>query len=349
MGKISGTPQLQPLLLAGDIGGTKTDLALFTAEGGPRTPLAEATFPSHHYTRLETIVEEFLAGTNTKVGRACFAIAGPVTGGRAAITNLTWVLDEAALGTAIGTAQVRLLNDLEALASAVPLLTSADFHTLNEGAPSSGGAIAVIAPGTGLGEAFLTWDGLRYVAHPSEGGHADFAPTNAGESALLQYLRQRFEHVSFERVCSGIGIPNIYDYLSVIEHGRELPELAAALAAAEDRTPLIIDAALHPSTPSPRCAAALDMFIDILGAESGNLALKVFATGGVYLGGGIPPRILPVLADGRLLQAFRRKGRFIDLLGRVPVHVITNTRAPLYGAARVGLSSTFTMHDREVV
>ena len=327
-----------PLLLAGDIGGTKTTLAVFSAASGSRKPLVETTYSSDDFTRLETMATEFLSDLGKPVEKACFAVAGPVVAGRASVTNLPWVMEEEILQRELGLSAVKLLNDLEGLANAIPLLESTDLFTLNEGRAVEGGAIAAIAPGTGLGETFLTSDGMGYRAHPSEGGHADFAPANAVEDGLLAFLRQRFGHVSAERVASGIGIPNIYDYLASREHHAEAPDLARRLSAAEDRTRIIVEAAMHPDAPSPRCLATMDIFVAALGAEAGNLALKVMATGGVYIGGGIPPRILPMLSEGRFMQPFLQKGRFSQLLDSMPVHVITNTRAPLFGAAQVGLT-----------
>ncbi len=329
------------MLLAGDIGGTKTRLAVFSPEAGLRAPLVEKTFPSAHYPSLEAIAREFLAQVSQQVSlpveRASFGVAGPVVAGRAEITNLSWVLDERQLREALNLSSVRLLNDLEAIAQAVPFLEAADLHTLNQGQPTPGGTIAVIAPGTGLGEAFLTWDGARYRTHPSEGGHADFAPTNAFELKLLRHLQGRFKHVSCERVCSGRGLPNIYAYLRDSGYAYESPWLAEPLAAADDPTPIIVKAALHEEKPCELCVATLSTFVSILGAEAGNLALKVLATGGVYLGGGIPPRILPVLKHERFMEAFRRKGRMSDLLARMPVHVILNPEVALLGAACHGL------------
>ncbi len=327
-----------PRLLAGDIGGTKTALAIFSSDRGPRVPLAEKTYHSPNYPGLDALAREFLGEARMAVDRACFGVAGPVVGGQATITNLPWAMSETQLQAALNLPSVRLLNDLEAVAHAIPLLEPADLHTLQVGEPASGGAIAIIAPGTGLGEAFLTWDGSRYRAHPSEGGHADFAPTNALESELLRFLQQRYEHVSYERVSSGHGVPNIYAYLKA-SHGAEEPAwLTEQLKDADDPTPTIIAAALG-DQPCDLCVATLNTFVSVLGAEAGNLVLKVLATGGLYVGGGIPPRILPALERGNFIQAFRRKGRQADLLGRVPVHVILNPRVGLLGAARYGLES----------
>ena len=326
------------MLLAGDIGGTKTSLAIISPEAGPHAPLAQATLPSGQYANLEVLVRAFLAQASLpSIDKASFGVAGPVAAGRATITNLPWMLDEGALARAFKLTSVRLLNDLEAIAYAVPNLQPADLHTLNAGEAAPGGAIAVVAPGTGLGEAFLTWDGAHYRAHPSEGGHADFAPTNTFEIDLLRYLSGGLDHVSYERVCSGRGLPNIYAYLKDSGFADESPWVAEQLAGANDPTPVIVGAALRPAAPCSLCVATLNAFVAILGAEAGNMALKVLATGGVYLGGGIPPRILSFLERGAFMDAFRRKGRFGALLARVPVHVIRNPNVALLGAACYGL------------
>ena len=325
------------MLLAGDIGGTKTNLAVFSPEDGPRAPLAEATFPSADYPSLEALVHEFLSQVSLPVERASFGVAGPVVASRATITNLPWVMEETQLREALNLSSVRLLNDLNAIAHAVPFLEPADLHTLNAGQQAPSGAMAVVAPGTGLGEAYLTWDGTRYRPHASEGGHADFAPTSPFEVELLRYLQDRFEHVSYERVCSGRGLPNIYAYLKDSGYADEPAWLTEQLAAADDPTPIIVNTALDSQRPCELCVATLNAFVSILGAETGNLALKVLASGGVYLGGGIPPRILPALEQERFMEAFRRKGRMSDLLARMPVHVILNPKVALLGAACHGL------------
>ncbi len=351
------------MLLAGDIGGTKTEVAIFSPEGGPRKPLARKVFPSGEYPSLEAIVREFLAGdaAGFTVDHVCIAAAGPVIAGHAKITNLTWSIDVKELQRELKLApeQVILINDLQAIALAVPVLGADELSSLNEGEAIGGGAIAVIAPGTGMGMAFLTWNGTRYVAHPSEGGHADFAPGSEQEIALFQYLQKRFPHVSVERVCSGRGLPNIYDYLRDSGYAPETPSIAAALASAEDRSPIIVDEALADAESGarnsesalntdetairnpacPLCTATLDIFVAVFGAVAGNLALNVLSTGGVYLAGGIPPRILPVLQNGRFMQAFLRKGRLSDLLSHMPVRVILS-RAALLGAAEHGLGLT---------
>ena len=325
------------MLLAGDIGGTKTNLAIYSPENGPHRPLIEATFPSDDYPNLQTIAQEFLSHVDYEITWASFGVAGPVVNGHVKATNLPWEMDEAELAKALSVDSVYLLNDLESVANAIPTLGESDLYSLNEGQRMAGGAVAVIAPGTGLGEGFLTWDGVHYVAHPSEGGHADFAPSNGVEMDLLRYLVARFDHVSYEWVCSGMGIPNIYDFFRDSGYAPELDAVRARLADAEDRTPIIVTTAQSEDVNCPLCRATLRTFVSVLGAEAGTLALKVLATGGVYLGGGIPPRILPELKAYDFMGAFLRKGRFSTLLERVPVQVILNPKAGLIGAAAYGL------------
>ena len=325
--------------LIGDIGGTKTILAVFSTEMGPHKPLVEKTYPSGRYDSLEAIIGEFLAAVDQPIQKACFGVAGPVFGGRAQITNLAWVVEEASLKSALNLTTVRLLNDLEAVANAIPILEAEDLHTLSAGDPAPDGNIAVLAPGTGLGEAFLTCVDGRYYAHASEGSHASFAPVGPLQIGLLSYLNQQgFDHVSYERVCSGaLGIPHLYAYLKASGYAPEPAWLAEKLAGSDDPTPIIGAAAQDRGTPCALAAATLDLFVAILGAEAGNLALKVLSTGGIYLGGGISPRILSNLQQPAFLEALRSKGRFRDMLADIPVHVILNARAGLLGAAACGL------------
>ena len=321
------------MLLAGDIGGTKTILALFTHEDGPRNPYAQFTYASARYDSLEAMVLEFKNQTRVEIERATFAVAGPVLGGKAQITNLPWVMEESQLRKTLGLNLVKLINDLVAVGYGVPELQPEELYTLQQGNPIPGGSIGVIAPGTGLGETYLVWDGKYYRAKPSEGGHTDFAPTTPLQFGLLRYLQEKFGHVSYERICSGIGLPNIYAYLKEMGYADEQGWVVEKLDHATDPTPVIIQAALDKENSSDLCRGALDTFINVLGAESGNLALKIMATGGLYLGGGLPPRLLPLLADGTFLKSFRQKGRFADLLSRIPVHVILNPKTGLLGAA----------------
>ncbi|MBO0790419.1 MAG: glucokinase [Ktedonobacteraceae bacterium] len=323
------------MLLAGDIGGTKTNLALFAKLNDLHEPALEATFPSAQYPSLEALIQEFLANVKTPVDRAVFGVAGPVLQGKAKITNLPWVMDEAELQKALQIPVVHLLNDLAAIAHAIPLLDPGDLQTLNHGKAVSGETLAVIAPGTGLGQAFLTWDGSSYRTHPSEGGHADFAPTNPAEMELLRYMLKRFEHVSYEQVCSGIGLPNIYACLKDSALFDEPAWLREQLARAKDETPIIVNAALSKDAP-PICINTLNIFSSILGAEAGNLVLKTLATGGVYIAGGIPPRILSFLQQERFITAFKNKGRFAKMLADVPIHVVLNPKIALMGAAAHG-------------
>ena len=325
------------MLLAGDIGGTKTNLGIYSPEKGAREPLFESTFPSPKYSSLETLTREFLNTADVTVDSASFGVAGPVIKGQAKTTNLPWLIDEVQLRKTLHLKSVRLLNDLEAIAYGVTTLGQKDLHTLNKGVALLGGTLAVIAPGTGLGEAFLTWNLTRYQAHASEGGHADFAPTNPLEIDLLHYLRDRFGHVSYERICSGQGLPNIYGFLKDRGYAVEQDWLADQLKAVDDPTPVIVNASLDREKPCELCIATLRIFVSVLGAEAGNLALKVLATGGVYLGGGIPPRIIPALEDKEFMESFTGKGRFSELLARMPVHVIMNPKIALIGAAYYGL------------
>jgi glucokinase len=326
------------MLLVGDVGGTKTAVAVVGSASGPRTFFARRRFRSADYQSLAAIAREFMSELDEPVTHACFDVAGPVVDGRARLTNLPWQINAEALRDELNLEAVWVINDLAAVAQAVPLLQSDDLHTLNAGTPVDGGAIAIIAPGTGLGEAFLVWDGAAYRGYPSEGGHTDFAPTSATQADLLRYLQRRFDHVSYEIVCSGLGIPHLYEFFRDSGHAPESPALAAQLNAAEDRTPLIVEGAMRDRTPDALCVATLEAFVSILGAEAGNLALKVLATGGVFIAGGIAPRIMPILGDSRFNAAFRRKGRFAELLERVPVHVITMDDSALIGAAVYGLA-----------
>lgn len=326
-------------VLVGDIGATKARLALVSPQRGLAHPLRQATLPSRRFAGLESLVAHFLEPAAPRIDRAVLAVAGPVVGGRAELTNLSWVLDERSLREALGIASVRLINDLVATAHAIPHLEAEALRTLQPGEPRKGGAIAVIAPGTGLGEAFLTWDGSRYDAHPSEGGHGDFAPADELQVELLSWLRERHAHVSYERVCSGLGLPGLFDFLD--RRGRAHPAdwVRSRLATAEDRTPIIIEAAMAEREPCALSLAAVELFASILAAEAGNAALRVLATGGVYLGGGLPRRILPILAKDAFLRRFRAKGRFSDFLARIPLHVLVRPGTALLGASHHALAT----------
>jgi glucokinase len=331
------------MILAGDVGGTKTQMGIFSKDRGPRQPLFEVQFQNAGYADFESIVAEFLArsaeaGFSLRRINACIGVAGPVIHGQARITNLPWIIGEKQLRDKFACSTVKIINDMEATASAVPLLKPADLLTLNEGQPRSRGNIAVIAPGTGLGEAFSIWDGSRYHVRASEGGHADFAPGDALQISMLRVLQKQGSHVSWESVCSGRGLPRIYEFLKDHTSGEEPAWLSEKLNQAQDRTPVIIAAAMDQANSCDLCAQTLNLFTSILGAEAGNLALKVMATSGVYLAGGIPRLILPFLQKGPFMEAFRHKGRMSDLVSSMPVHVIFPTGAALIGAAACGLA-----------
>ncbi|NOX63041.1 MAG: glucokinase [Chloroflexi bacterium] len=324
------------MILAGDVGGTKTLLAIYVKKNNELQLALKQRFLSANYAGLEHILAEFLPQVREQgltIERAAFGVAGPVFERHVKITNLPWIITLPRLQDALGLERVSLINDVQAIAYAAPHLEAGDLHTLHEGEPMPGGNIAIIAPGTGLGEAYLTWDGEQYHAYASEGGHADFGPTDALEIELLRYYLLRMDHVSYERFCSGSGLPNIYAFLRENRYAMEPDWLRKRLEEADDPTPVIVEAALKEDPYCELCSMTLSMFVSILAAEAGNLALKVNARGGVYLGGGAPPRILPALMHQRFMQSFLHKGRMADLLIRMPVHVITHPNPGLYGAA----------------
>lgn len=329
------------LHLAGDIGGTKTILALFSSDKGPLQPLYEKSFASSSYPGLDAIIEDFFSQAHASAATACFGVAGPVREGRAVITNLPWQPDAGMLQAAHGFSRTTLINDLVATGYALPHLGQSDFFTINRGRQTSGSALGIIAPGTGLGEVIFTWDGSRYLAVASEGGHTDFGPLSATESQLLAFLKNRYGHVSYDRICSGRGLPVIYDFCKSSGPFDEPEWLAQELAAAADPAPVIVNGALDKTRPCALCTKTLELFISVLGAEAGNLALKGMTTGGMYLGGGIPPRILPFLAGEIFMKSFSSKGRMSYLMADIPVRVILNPKAALLGAASFGLGLRF--------
>lgn len=323
------------LLLAGDVGGTKTNLGIFSPSDGWRRPIAEATFKSDSFSTLEAMLREFLDQQKLSATYASLGVAGPVDGGRANITNLKWVLDEEKLSKALNLKSVKLINDLEAVAYCIPSLEKKELKTLNKGSPILEGSKAVIAPGTGLGEAFLTWDDDSYRVHASEGGHSDFSPTSPIEIELLRFLQARFGQASLERACSGQGLRNIHEFLEERgdQEGKPWHEI---VQCATDPVPVIVDAAIHDKGKCKICEETLRIFISILGHETSNFALKVKATNGVYLGGGIPPRIIPALTDGLFMKSYNDKGKMSELVKQFPVYVIMNPKVALAGAARYG-------------
>jgi len=323
------------VLLVGDVGATSTRLALL--EPGSSAIVRQTRVPSRECAGLEQATREFLGAAPSPADRAVFAVAGPVREGRAELTNLGWSLDENALAGSLGLRSVRLLNDLVAMAYAIPELGPESLWSLQSGRPVQGGTLAIVAPGTGLGEAFLTWDGRAYRAHPSEGGHADFAPIGKLQVELLAFLRAGLGHVSYERVCSGRALPELYRFLRDRGTAPETARVAGLMAAAQDPTPVIVAAALE-NPPCLLSAATTELFAAILAAEAGNMVLRVLATGGVYLAGGLPRRLLPWLTRPEFTAGFRDKGRLSPLLAQVPLHVVTRPGLGLAGAIRYALS-----------
>ncbi|MBA3715558.1 MAG: glucokinase [Pyrinomonadaceae bacterium] len=327
------------MIIAGDIGGTKTNIALFESDGrsiGTITTLE--SFPSSEYISLDAILDEFVAKHRPHLTHACFGIAGPVIGGRVDATNLAWAVSTEGLTGALGVKSAALINDLEAMAYGVETLTPAQLHTVNPGdSPPRHGNRALIAAGTGLGVAGIFWDGAHYHPMPSEGGHIDFAPRTALESDLLEWLTEKVGgHVSYERILSGPGLLNIYSFLLDKRFAGEMPELAMEIRAAEDPSAAISKSAL--AKESELAMEALDMFVEIYGAMAGNLALILKSVGGVFVGGGIAPKILEKMKDGAFLKTFLDKGRMKHLVASMPVHVILDNKTSLYGAARCALN-----------
>ncbi len=322
------------MILAGDVGGTKTVVAVFAEVGDVLECAHEQRFASHDYGSLEALLDVFLAGLpDIRIDAACFGVAGPVTDGVCDATNLAWHMTESSLSRHLGTSNVTLLNDVEAAAFGMLFLTEEETVVLNDGrGPGLKGNIAVVAAGTGLGEAILYWDGAAHHAIATEGGHADFAPVSEQEIELLRFLRARYSgHVSYERVLSGAGLANVYAFLrestgvvepkwlsEALRAGDPAAEIARAGLAGEDRI----------------CREALSLFAHAYGVEAGNLALKCLARGGVFLGGGIAPKVLPALLDGTFMRGFADKGRFRELLERIRVCVSLRTDIGLLGAAQ---------------
>ncbi|HEY2861158.1 MAG TPA: glucokinase [Terracidiphilus sp.] len=318
------------MILAGDVGGTKVHLALYDFTNGKLDHRREERFPAREYSGLEAIVKEFLGGD--KATAACFGVPGPVRDGRLRLTNLPWTLDSREIAAHLGIDHVFLINDLEANGYGIAELQPDQIYTLSEGDPSQIGNRALIAAGTGLGEGLLTWNGRIHVPYPSEGGHADYAPRNEDEIDLLRFLKQKYNgRISWERVVSGMGMTSIYEFLRDVRGMEVDAALAEEVGAADDPNSVITQKAL--SGESEICVKTMDMFVSAYGAEAGNLALKILSVGGLYLGGGIAPRILEKLKDGTFIKAFTDKGRLSQLLVNMPVRVILESRAAVLGAA----------------
>jgi len=322
------------MILAGDIGGTKTVLVLYDESVEPFQAVREAVFKSRDFPQFDQILHQFLGDSNpVKIRAICLGVAGPIQDGQCKTTNLPWLLSEKDLAKDFGAEKVRLLNDLTAAAYGILFLKENEKVTLNEGS-SSKGNIAVIAAGTGLGEAMLYLHGQVYLPMASEGGHADFAPQSDQEVALLRYLQKEYPHVSYERILSGPGLYNIYRFLRDSGFAKE-PEWLVEKFTQGDKSAVVGEMGL--TKKDPLCVEALSLFASIYGAEAGNLALKFFSVGGVFVGGGIAPKLLSKLQDGAFMRGFTEKGRYTSLMRTIPVHVVQNSRAPLIGAAQYAL------------
>ena len=319
------------MILAGDIGGTNARLAYFQPQNGHLQLVSERVFPSREHSEFGEIVTQFLNDSGTRPEVACFGIAGPVRNGRVETSNLPWVIEQARLAKQIHLPATLLINDLEASAWGIGALSASDLVPLNRVTGPAVGNQAVVAPGTGLGEAGLFWDGTRHHVFACEGGHSDFAPQNELQIELLRYLKSRFGHVSYERVLSGPGLVNVYEFLRDSGCGKEASDFASNLKTS-DPAAMISRAALDGS--SELAEKALDVWISVYGAEASNLALKAMATGGLYLAGGITPKILSKLTGPLFMESFLEKGRLRPLVEAIPVQVVTNDKAGLLGAAR---------------
>lgn len=319
------------MILAGDVGGTNTRLAFFEIRDEQLQRISERTYPSRERSSLDDIVADFLSTEKIRAAAAGIGIAGPVTDGVSHATNLPWVVDARRLAQRTGIPSVVLLNDLEANGYGIATLSPGDFAVLQEGASGAAGNAVIISPGTGLGEGVLYWDGKQHWPLPSEGGHASFAPEDEVQDDLLRYLRAQLGHVSWERLISGPGLFHVYKFLRDTGADEEPAWLAQQLTG-EDPSREISKAAMEGK--SALCEKTLDLFVVLLAQECGNMALKVLAAGGVYLGGGIPPKILPKLKTPAFLKAFANKGRFRGVLEAMGVRVILNEYTALRGAAR---------------
>ena len=323
------------MILAGDIGGTNARLAYFQPQNGHLRLVSEQTFPSREHSELGEIVSQFVDDSGTRPDAACFGIAGPVRNGRVETSNLPWVIEQSLLAKQIHLPATLLINDLEASAWGIGALAAGDLVPLNRVSGPAVGNQGVIAPGTGLGEAGLFWDGNRHQVFACEGGHTDFGPQGDLEIELLRFLQARFGHVSYERILSGPGLVNVYEFLLASGCGKESPEFAAALTQG-DPAAVISKAALDGTQVLAQ--KALELWVSVYGAEAANLALKVMATGGLFLAGGISPKILSKLTGPLFMRAFLAKGRLQSLMEVIPVQVVTNEKAGLLGAARCAAS-----------
>ena len=322
------------MILAGDIGGTNARLALFDVQNGQFNLVSATIFPSRRYSSLDKIVGEFVQTAGVRPLQACFGVAGPVTNGRVETSNLPWTIESKRLAQELSLENTTLINDLEATGWGIAALSPTDLVSLNHVTGKGEGNQAIIAAGTGLGQGGLYWDGSRHHVFATEGGHCDFAPLNDLQVELFRYLHARYGHVSYERILSGPGLVNVFEFLRDTGKGK-VPDWLAEQMLKMDPAAAVSEAAMEGKCTM--CAQALDIFVSVLGAEAGNLALKLKATGGVFLAGGIAPKILARIATPIFLQAFLGKGRMQHLMEIMPIKVITNDKLALLGAARCAL------------
>jgi glucokinase len=324
------------MILAGDIGGTKSRLAAFETEGNRLSCVVEKIYPSKEHAGLAEIVADFVKSEGIPARSACFGVAGPVRNGRSKISNLPWIIDSQELATQLRLSRVGLINDLEAFAYGIDALESKDFVAISEGEPNAEGNMAVVSAGSGLGEAGLFWDGFRHHPFACEGGHTEFAPKNDVEVELLKYLMNKYghQHVSYERILSGPGVKNVYEFLRDSKLEEEPAWLKEQLEGAKDAPALISELALN--NKAPICTRTISIFVSVFGSEAGNCALKFMATGGVFVAG-IAGKIVAKMKEGPFMESFLDKGRMKDLLQAVPIKVVLNEDSGLYGAARFTL------------
>ena len=316
------------MILAGDIGGTKVNLALFDEA----TRITEKRYESQNFSGIEKILDDFLKGNESKVEKACFGVAGPISNGECRLTNLSWQVEVDRLKEHLGIDAVWLINDLAATACSIPFLSPEDFTVIQAGAPVSEGRISVVSAGTGLGQAFLIPErNGKYIVMDSEGGHCDFSPRSSVEAELLFFLQKKYSRVSIERVLSGPGLLDVYEFFKSVV-GEEEVELF-------DSPVPVVERAI--AKTSPICEKTLELFVSLYGALAGNLALQYLSVGGIYLGGGIAPKVVPLLKEGSFMEAFLAKGRFENVLSQIPVKVVMDETAPLLGAAQYAMGNIY--------
>ncbi|MCZ6522068.1 MAG: glucokinase [Bacteroidetes bacterium] len=321
--------------LVGDVGGTKTDLAVYSSKDDTRKYVTKQRFQTADYPSLENLIATFLENNQLIIKEGILSVAGPVLNDRVTFSssNLPWEVERFKLINELNIPEISLINDLEAVAISIPFLKEDDLYTINQGIKEENKTLAIIAPGTGLGEAFLLWTGEKYQPCVSEGAHVNFGPRTETEMGLLRHCRKINRHVTYESLCSGLGIPSIYDYLKENSGLEEPSWISDLLKSADDKTPIILDAALQKERSCTIAQEALKLFVSILGAETGNLVLKTMATGGIYLGGGLPGKIIPFLDSEIFIEPYADKGIMAEMMLDVPIHIIINPDSAILGAA----------------